>query len=185
MELPVKPFTTRRPVRASRSFTSSGAASKKRRAARAVEGGGIVNSRTTLLALVDRIAHGLADEVRADREAAQVALGQHVPLPRAVAVLLERRAHVEVVAPARELEAVVAHLGRLARERRERQVGPLAGEEADRTRRLRRAENGYKPGRGQRGPGGSLRSVSTIWWTIRSTMRPSRAEACYSHHQGA
>src|SRR5690349_20890758 len=51
-----------------------------------------------------------------------------------VAGIVERGAHVEVVAPARELEAVVAHALRERRELGERQVGPLAGEEGHWTR---------------------------------------------------
>ena len=45
----------------------------------------------------------------------------------------ERCRHVEVVAPARELEAVVAPAFRLCGELGERQVGPLAGKERDRS----------------------------------------------------
>ena len=58
--------------------------------------------------LVDRVADGLADEVRADREAAEPVLLEQLPLRVDVAVVRERRVDVEVVAPAGELEAVEA-----------------------------------------------------------------------------
>jgi hypothetical protein len=92
------------------------------------------------VALVDRIADGLADEVVADGEGGEAVIGEELPLLGAVVVLLQRALDVEVVAPARELEAVVAEgLGLLA-ELLERQVGPLAGEEAD------GARHGIPPG---------------------------------------
>ena len=79
--------------------------------------------------VVDRVADGLPDEVLRDREAAQAVLGEQLAAAVGVGVVRQGRVHVEVVAPAGELEAVEAPLGRLLGQRRERQVGPLAGEE--------------------------------------------------------
>ena len=82
-----------------------------------------------LVALVDRIAHALADEVVADRPAAEpVALEQLAPAGR-VAGVAHRLGDVEVIAPARQLEPVEAPLGALAGELVDRQVGPLPGEQ--------------------------------------------------------
>jgi hypothetical protein len=83
------------------------------------------------VALVDQVADGLADQVVADREALQaVGLEQLAPLPH-IALRRQRLPDVEVVAPARELEAVVAHAPGQRRQLGQRQVGPLAGEEGD------------------------------------------------------
>ena len=84
--------------------------------------------------LVDVVAHGLADEVVADREHLEAVLGEQVAAPLRVAVLLERALDVEVVTPARELEAVEAELLRLLGDGLEGQIGPLAGEQGDRSR---------------------------------------------------
>jgi len=83
------------------------------------------------VALVDGIADGLADEVIADGEGGEAVVGEELPLLLAVVVLLQRALRVEVVSPARELEAVVAESLGLLAELLEREVGPLAGEEAD------------------------------------------------------
>ncbi len=91
------------------------------------------------MTLVDRIADGLAHEVRADRPAPQpVALEQRSPLPR-VPGLGNRALDVEVIPPARELETVEPPLRACARELLYRQVGPLAGEQGDRSHRARLA----------------------------------------------
>ncbi len=85
------------------------------------------------VALVDRVvAHRLALEVVADREHLQVVLLQHLQLRRDVGVVLDRGPRVEVVTPARELEAVVAPPRGQPAHLLERQVGPLAGEQGDR-----------------------------------------------------
>ena len=82
-----------------------------------------------LVAGVDRVADGLADEVVADRPAAQpVALEQRSHAGR-VSRVAQRLRDVEVVAPARELEPVEAPVAALGRQLRQRQVRPLPGEE--------------------------------------------------------
>jgi hypothetical protein len=84
---------------------------------------------------VDRVADRLADEVVADRPAPEaVALEQLAP-PPAIPGIGERRSDVEVVAPAGELESVVPPARGLLGQLGERQVGPLAGEQGDGSRR--------------------------------------------------
>src|SRR5581483_11554913 len=92
------------------------------------------------VALVDAVADALADEMRADRPHVEaVTLEQPAP-PLRVAGVGERPVDLEVVAPARELEAVEAPAAAALRELLERQVGPLAGEEGDRASHRRRSD---------------------------------------------
>jgi hypothetical protein len=84
-----------------------------------------------LVAAVHGVAHRLAHEVVAHRVHLEAVRGQAVAQPVAVVVLGERAPDVEVVAPAGELEAVVAPARGLGGERVEGHVGPLAGEERD------------------------------------------------------
>ena len=86
------------------------------------------------VALVDRVADRLADEMRAEREAVQVVALEHLLDAADVVVLGERPVDLEVVAPAGELEAVEAPAAGLLGQLLERQVGPLAGEEGDGSR---------------------------------------------------
>ena len=85
------------------------------------------------MTLVDRVAHGLTHEVRAERPHTEAVLVE----PRAdglrVSRVRDRPIDLEVVAPAGELETVVAPCRDLRCELRERQIRPLAGEERDRT----------------------------------------------------
>jgi len=57
----------------------------------------------------------------------QFAVGGHVP------GVTERGGDVEMIAPAGELEAVVSKGLGLGRQVRNRQIGPLTGEQGDRT----------------------------------------------------
>ena len=82
---------------------------------------------------VDRIGDALADEMRADRPAAEAVPLEQVALRLHVVRLGDRPVDLEVVAPAGELDAVEAPLLQLADEQLERQVGPLAGEQGDGT----------------------------------------------------
>ncbi len=83
------------------------------------------------VALVDRVvADGLALEVVRDRPDLEVVLLEQGELALDVAGLVPAP-RVEVVAPAGELEAVVAPPGGELRDLLERQVGPLAGEQGD------------------------------------------------------
>ena len=91
------------------------------------------------VALVDPVAHRLADEVRADRPHVQVVALEDL-LPRAaVRLVRERLVDLEVVAPARELEPVEAPAASLLGQVLERQVGPLAAEQRDRSRHAERS----------------------------------------------
>ncbi len=85
------------------------------------------------MSLVDPVAHRLADQVRGDREALEAVAVEDLPASVDVARVGERLVDVEVIAPAGELEAVEAPAPSLVGELLERQVGPLAGEERDRT----------------------------------------------------
>ena len=79
--------------------------------------------------VVDRIADGLADQVRAERPALEAVALEQVALGLHVAGVGERLVDLEVVAPAGELEPVEAPAGGLLGQALERQVCPLAGEE--------------------------------------------------------
>src|SRR5262249_5559247 len=85
-----------------------------------------------LMAGVDGVvADGLADQVVGDRPALQVVLGQQLVPAGQVSVLVQRAVDLEVVAPAGELEAVVAPLPRVLADLLQRQVSPLAGEQSE------------------------------------------------------
>src|SRR3954451_22394508 len=84
-----------------------------------------------LVALVDRIADRLAHQVVADGVALEsVALEELAPRG-GVGWLRDRAIDVEVVAPARQLQAVETPLRDLGGQLLERNVGPLAGEQRD------------------------------------------------------
>jgi hypothetical protein len=87
---------------------------------------------------VDRIADGLADEVRAQGEAVQVVALEHLLDGAGVTRLGERLVNLEMVAPAGELEPVEAPPARLLGQLLERQIGPLTGEERDGPRHRKR-----------------------------------------------
>ena len=91
-----------------------------------------VGGQDALVALVDVVAGGLADEVRGDRPAAEVVLREKLPDGLDVARLVDGADDVEVVAPAGELDAFVAHRFDLGQELGDLEVGPLAGEEGNR-----------------------------------------------------
>jgi hypothetical protein len=81
------------------------------------------------VALVDRVAHGLADEVGADGEDLQVVALERLADPPAVAVLGQRAVDLEMIAPRRELEPVETPFARHPSKVLEGEVGPLAGEQ--------------------------------------------------------
>ena len=77
---------------------------------------------------VDAIAHGLADEVRAERPAPEAVPLEELPSLAAVGVVRQRAVDLEVVAPARQLEPVEPPAGAGGREFGDRQVRPLTRE---------------------------------------------------------
>ncbi len=85
------------------------------------------------MALVDRVAHRLPHEVRAERPHTEAVPVELRPDGLRISRVCDRPVDLEMVAPARELESVVAPCRDLRRELRERQIRPLAGEERDRT----------------------------------------------------
>ena len=85
-----------------------------------------------LVAFVDVIAGGLADEVRGDCPAAEVVLREEFPDGLDVARLVDGADDIEVVAPTGELDAFVAHGFHLGEKLGDFKVGPLAGEEGNR-----------------------------------------------------
>ena len=70
---------------------------------------------------------------RADGPDLHVVLLQHLPLVGTVVVLVQGLVHLEVVAPAGQLQAVEAVLAEPAGQLLHRQVGPLAGEHGNRS----------------------------------------------------
>jgi hypothetical protein len=90
-----------------------------------------VRRQNRLVPRVDQIADRLADEVVADGQALHAVLGQQCAFVNHVGLGGKRLLHVEMVAPARQLQAVIAHAFGQRRELGQRQVGPLAGEEGD------------------------------------------------------
>ena len=84
------------------------------------------------MAAVDRVTDALADEVIGYRPAAQAVFGEQVVARLAVGGVAEGLADIEMVAPAGELEAIVAPFADAPGEFVEREIGPLAGEEGER-----------------------------------------------------
>jgi hypothetical protein len=103
--------------------------------------------------LVDAVAHGLADEVSTERPDAETVLLEELALPAGVAAVGDRLVDLEVVAPAGELEPIEAPARTARGELRDRQVGPLAGEQGDGTRH--RISLLVSDRDGQREPGGA------------------------------
>src|SRR6187455_1184359 len=84
-----------------------------------------------LVAHVDRVAHALPHEMRADRPAAEAVPLEQGALLVHVAAVGDGPVDREVVAPARELGAAEPPRRELPVELVERQVRPLAGEQRD------------------------------------------------------
>jgi hypothetical protein len=95
-----------------------------------------------LVALVDSVADRLADEMRRDGMHREVVALELVALLGAVRGFFERPGGIEVVAPAGQLEPLVAKLARFPGEVIEGQIGPLAGEQRDRSRHGGAPDNG-------------------------------------------
>ncbi len=83
--------------------------------------------------LIDRIADGLADEVRAEREAPETLAFEQLPAGPPVARVGDGGSHIEVVSPAGKLQPVVTPGCRSRCKLRQRKVRPLPGEEGQRS----------------------------------------------------
>src|SRR5258708_2830691 len=83
------------------------------------------------VSLVDEIAYCLADEMTGNRAARQTVRPQQLPFALKVFFRRNRLIDIEVVAPAGEFDAVVAHLFCERRQFFEGKVGPLASKEGD------------------------------------------------------
>src|SRR3712207_7111435 len=81
------------------------------------------------VALIYWVADGLTDQVVADGEAFEAVTLKYLPLAPYVAVVFESLVHLEVVAPAGEFQAVVAHLLGEGCEFLQGEVRPLAGKQ--------------------------------------------------------
>ena len=93
-----------------------------------------VGGQDVLVPLVDRVvADGLPDEVVGDRPHPQAVPLEDLAASRHVVVLGQGAVHLEVVAPAGDLEPVVPPGGGQPAYLLEGQVGPLSGEEGDRS----------------------------------------------------
>ena len=84
-----------------------------------------------LVALVDQVADRLADQMVGDGEALQASRFKQPVFVAAVGSGRQRRLHIEMVAPAGQFQALIAHLLRQRRQFGQRQIGPLAGEKSD------------------------------------------------------
>jgi hypothetical protein len=81
------------------------------------------------VALVYRVADSLTDQVVADGETFEAVTLEDLPLALYVPVIFDCLVHLEVVAPAGELQAVVAHVLGDRREFLYGKVRPLAGKQ--------------------------------------------------------
>ena len=80
------------------------------------------------MAGIARVTNGLADEVARDREAGEAVVSEEFPFFADVGFRRSGLIDIEVVAPAGEFDAVVAHFFDKRGEVGECEVGPLAGE---------------------------------------------------------
>ena len=78
---------------------------------------------------VNVVQHRLADQMPTDGEHLQIVLFQQFTLLRTVVVLVERLVDLEVIAPAGQLESIVAEAANLPGQLGHGQVGPLAGKQ--------------------------------------------------------
>ena len=81
--------------------------------------------------LVDPIGHSLAHQVVADGKALQTVFVEDVPTALNVVIVLHGLVNFEMIAPAGDLDAVVAKRFSLLAEGVKGQIGPLAAEKSD------------------------------------------------------
>src|SRR5216684_4846344 len=92
-----------------------------------------VGGQDAFVPVVDRVANSLADQVIRDRPALEAVALEDLPTSLDITWIGQGLVDLEVVTPAGELQPVESPGGRLARERVESQIGPLAGEQSHRT----------------------------------------------------
>ena len=83
------------------------------------------------MSLVNPIADRLSNEVIGDRETGEAVVEKQLPMTSAVLFASGSLIDVEVVSPASELEAVVAHFLCFWRQLLQGKVGPLSGEQSN------------------------------------------------------
>ena len=84
------------------------------------------------MTLINVVAHGLTHQVTGNGVAGKTVVVQQGPFVAKVFLVAGGGIDVEMVAPAGELYAIVAHFLDQRREFFEGKVGPLAGEQGDR-----------------------------------------------------
>jgi hypothetical protein len=84
-----------------------------------------------LVAGVDVVADGLADQVAGDGKAAQAVSIENVPALLAMLLILQGLIDVKMVAPAGQFQAVIPEHAGLGAELFKGHIRPLAGEEGD------------------------------------------------------
>ena len=91
-----------------------------------------IRGHNAFVAIVDElIGHRLADQVVADRQALQAIGLQQLTLLAQVAVALQRLVDLEMIAPASQLQPIVAKALGLLHQLRQREIGPLPGKKCD------------------------------------------------------
>ncbi len=83
---------------------------------------------------LDAIADCLANPMIAEHQERQIVAGQQIELVLAVIVVAQRPLHFEVIAPAAQLQPLIAPVVELLREFFERQMRPLSAKEQHRPR---------------------------------------------------
>jgi len=120
------------------------------------------------VALVDQVAHRLAEQVVADRVAGEAVLLQHLPFAFAVAAVFEGLADLEVIPPARQFDTVVAELLRFLAYDIELQIRPLTGEQRDGSCHLRPSFREHRPIPGAK----HWRTSRSTWLAINRQWHP-------------
>ena len=85
-----------------------------------------VRRKNSLVTLVNEVAHGLANQVIADRPDFQAVFRKQIVPALAIAVVRQCLAYLEMISPTGQFEAVVSPLGSFLCERFEGHIGPLS-----------------------------------------------------------
>src|ERR671938_283389 len=85
------------------------------------------------MALVERVTYGLADKMRRHGVARKAMAVEELALTVEIVRLPKRAVDLEMIAPAREFQAVESPPGGPLGQVGERKIGPLAREQCDRT----------------------------------------------------